>query len=85
MLYGILDACESNGATAVFPGRLDRAQGRLGVGRLRRRCQEIGDAFASVLASALVLIRSMSSAFLFTIVSMTQMMCASCSLDACIG
>ena len=32
MLYGISDACESNGATAAFPGRLDRALGRFGRG-----------------------------------------------------
>ena len=81
MLYVVLDACESNGAAAVFPGRLDRAQGRLGVDGLRRRRQEIGDASSSVLASAFVLIMSMSFAFLFANVSMTRMMCVLCFLD----
>ena len=32
---GIMDVGESNGATDVFPERLDRALGRLGVGHLR--------------------------------------------------
>ena len=39
--------CESNGATAVFRGRLDQAIEHLWVGRIRRR-QEIGDAASSV-------------------------------------
>ena len=65
MLYGVLDACESNGAIAVFPGRLDRALGRLGVSRLRRRRYEIGDASSSILASAFGLIMSLSLALLF--------------------
>ena len=85
MLYGVLDACESNGATAVLPGRLDRALGRLGVGGLRRRRQEIYDTCLSILACAFVLIRSLSFAFLFANVSMIRMMCPLCSLDALIG
>ena len=85
MLYGVLDACESNDATAVFPGRLYRALGRLCVGRLRHRRQEIGDASSSVLASAFGLIRSMLLAFLFANVSMIRMMRALCSLNAWMG
>jgi len=73
MLYGVLDAYDSIGATAVFPGRLDRALGRLGVGRLRR-WQEISEASSSILASALVLIRSLSLAFLFANVSTIRML-----------
>jgi len=51
---GILDACESKGATNVFPGRLDRDLGGLGVDRLRFRRQEIGAASSSILACAFV-------------------------------
>ena len=58
MLYGVLDVCDLNCATAVFPGRLDRALLRLGVGWLRHRRQQIGHASSSVLASASVLIMS---------------------------
>jgi len=34
MLCGVMDACESNGTTAMLSGRLDQARGRLGVDRL---------------------------------------------------
>jgi len=81
----MMNACDSNGAAAVFPGHLHRALGRLGVDRLRRRRQEIGDVSLSILASALVLIRSMLLAFLFANVSMTRMVRVLCSLNACIG
>ena len=84
MLYGVLDACESNGAIAVFSGRPDRAR-RLGVDRLRGRRQEIGDASSSILASVFGLIMSLSFAFLSANVSMTRMMCVLCSLDAWMG
>ena len=85
MLYEVLNMCHSNGVIAMFPGRLDRARGRLGVDRLRRRQQEIDDAPSSILASAFGLIRSMSFDFLFANVCMTRLMCALCSLDAYIG
>ena len=81
MVYGVLDVCDSNGATAVFPGRLDRALSRLGVGGLRRRRQSIGDASTSILASAFGLIRSLSFAYLFANVCIIRMKCAVSSLD----
>jgi len=84
-MYGVLDAHDSHGATAVCPDRLDRALGRLGVGRLRRWRQEIGDASSSVLASAFGLIMSLSFAFLFANILMTRMMLALSSLDFWIG
>ena len=85
MLCGMLDASVSNDVNAVFPGRLDRALGHLVVDRRRHRGQDIGDAFSLVLVSALGLIRSMSFAFLLTILSSTRMMCALLSLDLWIG
>jgi len=84
-MCGVLDACESNGATAVFPGDLDRALGHLGMYEPRRWRQEIGDASSSVFASAFGLIMSLSFAFVFANVSMTRIMCALCSLDAWMG
>jgi len=84
-MCGMLDASGSNDMNAVFPGRLDRALGRLVVDRRRHRGQDIGDAFSSVLVSAFGLIRSMSFAFLLAILSSTRMMCALLSLDLWIG
>jgi len=62
----VCNVCDLIGATTVFPSRLDRALDRWGVGRLRRRGQQIGDASSSALASAFVFSKAMSFGILLT-------------------
>ena len=56
-LRGVFDVCDSNGATAVFSGRLDRALGRLCVNRYRHRRQVISDTSNWVVSFSFGLVR----------------------------
>jgi len=72
-----------NGATAVFPGRVDRVLGCYCVDRLCHWRQEISDTLSSVLSFGFGfrLFRWVSFVDLFTIVLMIRIICGLCSFS----